>query len=440
MQNENQEDGISLGQLFKVMFGRKILLAIITVVIFIIGTLVFKFGYNDSQKYYQAQFDYTIQGINDGQYLDGSSFDYRDLISLENLKAIQESNQEEYGSVDVEAMYENNDIYIKHQVEYLVINDTETEVVTDEYYVIYAKESYFKSSTQAKNFISDVASQPLAKTLELVNDMIYTNNLTMFDQATIYESQVNYLQSQLSFLTDKYNTLMNYYGNTTLSNGVTISTLLSEINIYFENYSLSVLNDEIKLNGYVKEDTMYQSQLKTELDALNKELELNGKKLTALEAQRNALIKAATEGNSGLQNLDLTSYNEQIVTLTLRNQDITYEIEVINKKLETINNRSNSSSFETKLKDYREKLEEFTKTYQDTEKVVVANYAKVNFAANSKVVANGGYNMLLIAIVFLVLGGIVGCVVNLCLDGKKLSANYVEPTKENQEENKDENN
>ena len=85
----NDENGISILDLFKVMYGRKLTILIATVLTVIVAVLAVTFGYNKSNSTYVSNFSYNNSEINSGKYVDGSSFDYRALASLEVLNAVK---------------------------------------------------------------------------------------------------------------------------------------------------------------------------------------------------------------------------------------------------------------------------------------------------------------------------------------------------------------
>ena len=93
-----RENQITIGQLFKVMIGynRKSLIrfAIITVAIWLVGFLAIFFGYNGIKAQYQTDWTYNISTFDGTTYMDGSQFYYPDLISIENLKLVKDSDPE----------------------------------------------------------------------------------------------------------------------------------------------------------------------------------------------------------------------------------------------------------------------------------------------------------------------------------------------------------
>lgn len=433
---EEKDDGISIGQFLSVLFGRKVLLAIITVVIFIFGTLCFKLFFSDLGVYYQARFEYSIQGIENSTYIDGSQFNYRELISYENLMAIKNSDAK-FKTVDVEGLCDDNAIYISYEIEYRQTENGYTDEIVDQYYKLTTMKKYFASKEQAREFVSAIANQPIEITEELVNKTDYTANLQNYENSIAYENKITYLQNQLGLLNQKYQSLIDFYGDVQYE-GKKLSNILSLVNIYYENNSLDSLYQEAIQNGYVNGDTQ-KAQLETEKATLLDEKKLNTNTIAALTAERQSLIDSVSNMSSGLQNLDLSVYNQKIAELTIRNAEIDYQIEVINRKLgiiqedgaETPNEIASVESltkFIDKLDASKAKMEEFTEQYTTIERQVITEYSKIYHRANSVILEAGGTSIVIVAAGCLVGGLVIGCVTNLCLDYKKLKPKKEEPT------------
>ena len=270
---EKYEEGIDLLTIVKVAFGRKLLLAIITVVITVIGILGIQFLYSKPNEKYLSSFEYSIPGINEGRYIDGSNFNYRTLISLNNLVNVKDSNSE-FNSINVWDMYNNNDIQITYT--YL---DSDNQPLADPYYTINVKKSYFSSDKQAAKFISEIANYPIEKTLEIVKNTTYDYNLKSYNSALTYEGQIQYLESQIELLNDKYLTLITDYGDLYIDEEQ-ISQKQAKLTLYFVNNPLSLLSNELEINGYVKNYDITLPQLETQKEYLEDE---KGRNLDLIE-------------------------------------------------------------------------------------------------------------------------------------------------------------
>ena len=87
MENNKKEINnteITLTNIVKVLFHRYVLLGCITGATLLVGTL----GLNligKSKETYVSSFKYTIPSIQNNKYLDGSNFDFQDVLSKSNI-------------------------------------------------------------------------------------------------------------------------------------------------------------------------------------------------------------------------------------------------------------------------------------------------------------------------------------------------------------------
>lgn len=72
-QNDNiEDDGVTLGQIFRAMFHNKIRLLIVGITTLIVVFIFITLGYNKNSKTYVAKFKYSDINIANGHYSDGS--------------------------------------------------------------------------------------------------------------------------------------------------------------------------------------------------------------------------------------------------------------------------------------------------------------------------------------------------------------------------------
>lgn len=412
MSQENiEEQGVTLGQIFSVIIYNKLRLLITTLICFVLICLVAVLGYNRNANTYTIKYNYDDGFLENGIYCNGTKFDLSDVYYyLEPVK----SSSTEYNNINIEKLQKNNDISI------IKINETNSnDEIIDTYYEISAKAKYFDSKEQATSFLTDIIKYGIVYSISLMDYSDLNVNLSSANEATTYELEIEYLQKQKELLVSSYNTLIDTYGDLAYEDEsgkkVKLSTRIEQIMLYFENHKLSTMQYELEENGFVKNDNnqKYYSSLKYEL---TQEYESNGLKLKQLKEQREDLITKATEGGS-LQTLDLSTYNDQIISLTLRNVDIEKELEIIEKYL---NNSSSSISDEQKQFDERltsvyEKLISFTDEYIYYNDKCINEY-KIVYKTASKVEENGGFSIIIIALLGAIVGVCAGACVNLIVD------------------------
>lgn len=421
MENENQE--ISIIQLFKVAFGNKLRLVIITLLVAIIGVLFFHFYYDPGKTEYVADFNYFVQGLDEGLYIDGSAFNYQELVSYDALAAAKASSSD-FADIDIDEMYHKNNISVDH------VRDTENK--NEEVYLYYSikvKSKFFRDGDQAKAFISYLAEAPIAKTIQLSDSSKYKYNLKVFDDCESFDTQLNYLGAQLDLLDKKYDELIEYYGDISLKDEDTITDKKNAMDVYFVNNSLSYLRYEKEENGYVLNKGRNIENLKlTKLD-LEKQYKYNEMELDKLENSITALM-----GNvgAGIQTAEIDSYNSRITQLIAQNVEITRQIDNIDLQLKNVDNSKNEEYGE-KLQECSVTLNDYTDKYQTVEYEVVKDNSKVFYNNASIIEGQGGFGLIKGGIIAVVIGGFLACCVNLVKDWREI---FKDPFKEDTEDGK----
>ena len=101
MEENYVEDGLSLGELFRVIFRRGWLVLVITVAVTIVGALAVALIINPMQTQYSLTFSYNYPNSSSQRYPDGTSFVYRDIVSQSSLETAKASD-EAFAGVDIE--------------------------------------------------------------------------------------------------------------------------------------------------------------------------------------------------------------------------------------------------------------------------------------------------------------------------------------------------
>ena len=137
MENIENDEGLSLSELFHIIFNRKWLLLIITAVITLIGTLGIVLIINNKKETYTADFTISFP-TNNNVYPDGTRFNYLDMISYDNLKEVKDSNAT-FKNINIQDMYEKNHITIA-----TTSNNTDE---TNKYSISVKGKYFFRSSS-----------------------------------------------------------------------------------------------------------------------------------------------------------------------------------------------------------------------------------------------------------------------------------------------------
>ena len=409
MNNEYENEGISFLDLCKVAFGRKILLLIITLSITLIGCLFVKFSYNKNKTKVSAEYNYSITGLDNGEYFDGSAFNYRNLVSLNNLNIVKDSDPS-FSNINTEKLHENDAIMISKTV-------TGEEDSKDVTYKITVYLKYFSSSSQAMKFMNKLADLPYNRTISLLDTVKYDSYLIGAKTSTDYESQIAFLEMQEELLQTNYEEIIEKYSDRTLSDGKKVSDYYNSLLMYVQSKKINNLLALIEEKGYVKNYSKVETELINEKKALESEKNLNNSKIAALADIINELMINANA--QGITNFNTSFYDETISELTIRNVEIDNELAIIDNKI--AHKDQPTTEFDALINGYQAELESYTNDFVKAQKEVINNEAAVN-VLNNKPIVQGRIKPIIGIAIFLVGGLIVGACVNLIIDRKKLFA------------------
>ena len=428
MQNDNT--GISIVDLFKVMYGRKLVCLFVTLGVVIASVLVVAFGYNMFNSTYVSNFNYNNTEINDGKYIDGSSFDYRSLASKEVLDAVKKSNSDFY-SIDIDKMVEKGDVTIEIKYDPNAIKETYVQNgITytnynkkDMYYKVAIKKKYFKKETQAKDFIKALTEYPVSKTNTIAKNLNYNSNLNLYNSASSYETKIAYLKAQLDYLDTNYSNMIDLYGDS-IVNDKKISTYKNEVDSYFSEYSLNDLEYELEAKGYV--DVLSLASLHSQKSAIELQIAKIQSQIDSIEGQIERLLETINNSGVAISQLDLNVYNEKLLELNIAKVEENKKLEYINGQIANGESTdptylANKQAFEAKLTIADKKLFDFTDIYKENYNSVIDNNIYVFYTNTAIMKEEQGFSIIVTIILALVGGVIISGVVNLCIDHKKLT-------------------
>ncbi len=411
----NQKPSLTLGMLLKVGFGRKIVFLVVAIVTSIFLFCSLHFLYSQNNRAYSTSYNYDSRTIQNDKYLDGSAFVLSSIISLDNLNEIKASKNI-YQNINTTSIVENNAITLEN------VTDEKTGVSS---IVLSIPTRYFPNQNVAKSFLKDIAKTPITKTIALSKSLTYDNNLSIYKNAASYEKMISSLQAQVSFLDSLYANLIEAYGDLMVTvNGETkqISLFKSDLDGYFEVFSLSALYSQIRENGYVYEFDKHKDELQTQMININAQLATNQTKIDAITQERTTLIDEAAASGLTVQMLDLSSYNSTLNSLYIEKVDLENEKHILEQKI-TYGPIADTTAFAATLQNYFTKLEEYTTTYKTISTSVIENNLDIYYLKSSGIETSGGLSIIVEIFAAILLGAILGLVVNLIIDRKKLKQN-----------------
>ncbi len=424
--NNNNEEGITLLQIFKVMLGRKLLLLIITLAITIVGTLAIVLGYNNLTQTYTTTFGYSNPNLFDDKYVDGSSFNYQTLIDEDTLKDLVKSDSE-FKSIDIDQMIDDEGITITVNK---TINQTETEIIVSEKdYTITVNSKYFKNKKQAKAFVKAVTELPLKKNDQVIESVKNDNYLTSYASNNDFISKANNLVSQYNYLMSSYKDLISNYDNM-LVDGMSLSSYQNNLLAFYNESSLSMLCDEIIANIYVLDYETNKEEFNNQYEYYKNKYDLNVKTINALQEKVDYLLSKS----SNVTSLELSDYNSKIAEYTIENIEYQNKMKYYGNalgKYETTDSNyvvkattEENKAFASKLDNYYNEIKKFTDTYTSVSTSAIKSCDKAYYNSTNIVSINGGISAVLAIAISLVLGLVIACITNLIVDRKKLVAAY----------------
>ncbi len=325
---ENQENGLTLGDIFRVIKKRILWIAISTVIIFIIGTVALNFVYNKDKEYYTIGFEYHNTALTGSKYPDGTAFRYSDLITEDALKKIVESDSD-FSDIDYVDMVKTDSIQFS-----LYTSDEDADV-KESYEMLSVKVKYFKDINQAREFMHAIIQSPIEKAQSLMEELNYKTNLYAFDLCrTTYSDKISYLTSQKNYLDSIYNALIDTYGSyytvndgklSDEYNGMTLKQLQNTLNNVFSSNDSSYLTSAVSANYFVLDSLTYDftSNAVSKIQTLLQEKKENVKGIEELSSSLASLIAQIGTGSTEiLAQQDVSSFQSNIASFVIRNNNI----------------------------------------------------------------------------------------------------------------------
>jgi len=397
MEEENQ--GLTLSDIFRIIFTQKWLALIIAVVITAVGTLALYLGYGKSKTEYVSSFSVNISTDENGLFVypNGVKSNYRDIISKENLNEIKSRN-EAFSEIDVDGLYNDGNISLSR-----IKTETGENV-----YTLRAKMKAFSSKSVAVEFFEAIVKTPSRQIMNWVNKLSDFMQ-SSYDGKVGNEEKINYINEQLSMCSGRIGSL----GGMPETVNEKIKSLQSD---------LKALMGELH-TAYYEPDVNALMKYKHTIKQLERERE-------PVAAAYEAIEKLIKDGGaqSGLT-IEITdkvaSYVERIATLT---QQIEENKNYLRPYLDidsgeyvipaTINESEASKAFTAKMNNMLSELKSLISTYE------VAYYENTSLISYDGVqmYADGGMGFVVSLAISLILGLLLAAVIAFIVGNSKLKA------------------
>lgn len=436
----NNDEGVSIGEIFSWIWKKKILGLIIFVVVALISFLAI-FFISKNKINYVVNFDYgTTPYFSDNKYLDGTNFNFYNLVKEDVLQTVKDNSENNaYNDIDIANLVKSISITKVRETE------EESNELLDEYYQITVSANCFASDDQARAYLIDLINLPLNKNEAFLNTLTFDINLTNAVDSKTYQEEVTYIKDQVNLLTSGYDSLISTFGNVSIyvqqdsegnvtfntydgvnseiaSSVYTLSQLRNRMTDLIARYNYNYLEDIIEANMYVKINGVddkeaidyYNTLYKNRQEALTYQNANIEKQLVNLNKQINEII----DSTSGTPLVDLSVVQgliDQRAALTAQQTENDIQLENIKEMLNMINNPDNDFAddvaFGTRLEELRELISEETKTYTSIYIELYNRINEVNYRQAAILDTDGGISLIINAAISVILGLIVGAVV-----------------------------
>lgn len=372
--NENiSEEVIDLSDLIRIYVHKWLFLCIVSGVAAIAVFLFISVFVNKSSRRQSISFELNYPEMEKGLYPDGTTFVYQDIVSEEFISKAIQSNFTEFGHLDVTEMVKNNAITIQRKT----VKDkdgNETEVKGK--FIFTVKSSFFKKSSEIEAFLTALANVTTEKIKTSASTVYYKLYLDSFDNADTFQSKLSLLKTQKEYISLRYSTWIEAFGEQYSVANTTLSRYLENVNLAFSSKEYDALNYELQKRQYVfnkGEDEELVCRLQIEI--LNDEFEDNKKKIQGLTEALAALREGEKSSPSDISGKSNESYYyEQIASYTERQVDIEREITKLEIQIENMSLVDETKKYNDKLIKVYNNLVEQTNTLEQV--VVPAVYAE----------------------------------------------------------------
>ncbi len=394
--NEREEGGISIGDIFRTILSCKWLALVIAAVI-TVGGAVGLYFYGASKQEYSVTFVMYMPGSGNSPvsytYPDGTRFHFTDLVSVENLQRVKENSAkkeiDEFADVNVDAMVRNGDISIIREL----LETAQGSGAFEANYTIKVNSSYFKNREVAKNFIRELVNLPAEHLANM--EITYDAYLSSAEEALTYNDRITFLRNQAVYLRNNYDSFITTYtGSFVIKGGKMLTAYRSALDVYISNGEFERLKNEAIKNGYIRslEDLAEYESKKFEKE----------RQLVMEQAALDNLLSLTPESQSSVI-VDA----DKIISQTKVVKQLEQDIEDLKNY---ISSKNVNAEFENSVKALEAKVEGFTDEFKSVAAFIYDTVNTVNYSNADIVVAVGGFGILKSVLISLVAGVVIALI------------------------------
>ena len=285
MDNDTREDGLTFGEICRMILRRIWYVLGMTAVVTIVALLIVYFAVNPAQRKYSMEFDLVFPTGSESVYPDGEPFFYQNMISASALTDVVKT--EGLGKINIDKMIRDDDIEI------LAVEDEDD--LLPQRYAVKAKSAYFEDDEQAEAFFRAVAQVTVDKIRAEAGSVDYAVSEETFGQATFAE-RLNFLAEERKTLLGKYDEWIKTYDAAyKLKVGETEKSLKefrASVNALYGESVQKELETELETGGYY-----YTADFDAYTKALRKEYNRNETEIEKLK-EAGGTVAASLAGGS----------------------------------------------------------------------------------------------------------------------------------------------
>lgn len=420
MNNENynvEDEGVSISQIFGWIKRRWLIFVGLTIIITLLVGIMFQFLIIPSKTTYTVRFSYdNMTDLNKGYYLDGTKFQYRNLISFDSLEDAKEKSTD-FKNIDTKNLAISNTLEINEERFYAKPNDATSELLSIEYEIT-VPAHYFDNRNQAVDYLTTVVNAPVEYNINFLEKLNFYD-FDILDNANTYKDQITYLNTVFEGIRNGYKGLYDTFGDVFVyiknDDFAYESNLLSTIQSNFElklnqtNYNFLI--NEFNTYNYIKNYNESKDQIDNYLAILEAKLKEAKANLTSLKESLNGVNANLGDAGSALVKkisdlaLEISELEQEQAKLKTIKQSYDNGTAVDGK-----NYVEDTKVFDANLKAVIEFAKEEAIKYSYIYKNLVVRDSEVIYMFNN-VVKTDSTNMVLVILVGLFGGLLVGAVV-----------------------------
>lgn len=456
MEEENVQEGLTFGEIWRMVLHRIWYILGAAALTTIIAVLIVYFAVNPGARSYSMEFSLVFPTGSEYTYPDGEPFFYQTMISAASLGEAKKG--EGLTSIDTDKMSRKGDVSVTAET---VTENGETKYTGR--YTVSAKSSYFSGAEQAEKFIRAIAQVTEDKMHTDAGNVDYTVSKETFESAP-FEERLNLLAQERETLLDKYDEWIEIYDaayKPIEGNNSSLKEFRAAVTALFGESVQKGLETELKAGGYyytadaegsTEKFDAYKATLKAEYNRNKTEIEELRKsgasaQSIAYSAPIQSVIQslATTSSSSGQQKEErdiivqqpALNVSQRLAALIERNANILQwlgstelgEKDGENKYIEpqtgTLTAEKNTA-FAARLDAERVKLAGAAAGLTSVTKGIYDRGMRARFDVQ-KVQTEGGVSVILVAVAAFIVALLVACCV-VCVVDKNRKKKAEQPT------------